>query len=296
MRILVTGANGFVGKNLCEYLEKKRFQLIKTDLRSAGFSGDVADEDFVFNAFKDLELDAIIHLAAIASIEETIRKTHQCYKVNCFGTSNMLELARQKSVKKFIYMSSANVYGVPSQVPVTEETPLNPRTPYDYSKVIGEMLVKSYHVHQKLPTVVLRCWKLFGKYDVETTAVSRFIRACLQNKPVPLHNAGRDATDPTFIENFCHAVELSLRKDEAIGEAFNVGCGNKVSIRQLAGMIKKLTKSESKLQILPPRTELETTPMVSYPSIKKIKERLGYKPVVSLEQGLRRTIEHFKTV
>jgi nucleoside-diphosphate-sugar epimerase len=295
MRILVTGANGFVGKNLCEYLKNRRFLVFKTDLHSAEFSGDVADEDFVFNSFKDLELDAIVHLAAMANIEETIKKPHQCYKVNCFGTSNMLELARRKSVKRFIYMSSANVYGIPSKLPVTEETPLNPRTPYDYSKVIAEMLVESYHVHQKLPTVILRCWKLFGKYDVETTAMTRFIKACLQNRPIPLYNAGRDATDPTYIENFCYAAELSLKKDEAIGEAFNVGCGDKVSIKHLAEKIKKLTISESKLQLLPPRTELEATPMISYPSIKKIREKLGYKPVISLEEGLRRTIEHFKT-
>jgi nucleoside-diphosphate-sugar epimerase len=294
MKILITGADGFVGKNLCGYLEKRRFQVVKTDLHSVTFSGDVADENFVFNSFKDLELDAIIHLAAIANIEETIKKPHQCYKVNCFGTTNILELARRKGVKKFIYMSSANVYGVPSELPVTEETPLNPRTPYDYSKVIAEMLVKSYHVHQKLPTVILRCWKLFGKHDVETTAMSRFIRACLKNKPIPLYNAGKDATDPTYVENFCYAAELCLRKKEATGEAFNVGCGNKVSIKQLAETIKKLTKSESKLQLLPPRTEIEATPLISYPSIKKIREKLDYKPDISLEEGLRRTIEHFK--
>lgn len=294
MRILVTGANGFVGKNLCEYLENEKFHVISVDLHDAEFCGGITDKTFVFNGMRNSKPDAIVHLAAVANIEETIRAPHQCYSVNCFGTLNMLELAKRENAKRFVYISSANVYGVPLELPVTEETHLNPRTPYDYSKVIGEMLVKSYQLHQRLPTAILRCWKLFGKYDAVTMAIPRFIKACISNKPIPLFNAGKDATDPTFVENFCYAVELCLRKNEAIGEVFNLGCGNLISIMQLAQMIKGLTNSKSELQLLPPRSELEAVPMISYPSIKKLVEKLGYSPRIGLEEGLRRTIDYYR--
>lgn len=256
---------------------------------------DVTNTDELNRKLGNEEFDAVIHLTAITNIEATINDPYQCYKVNCFGTLNMLEVARRKEVERLIYASSANVYGLPPELPVTEKTPFNPRSPYDFSKVISEHFVESYHVHHGVPTVTLRSWKLFGKYDVPTTAIPTFIRACLENRPIPLYNGGQDTTDPYYVENYCYAVKLCLTKQEAVGEAFNVGTGRQVSIRQMAEIIKELTNSSSELQILPPRTELEATPMKSYPSIEKIKRALGYEPVVDLEEGLRRTIEYYKS-
>ncbi|MCS6788160.1 MAG: GDP-mannose 4,6-dehydratase, partial [Aigarchaeota archaeon] len=135
-----------------------------------------------------------------------------------------------------------------------------------------------------------RSWKLFGEGEPETSVTTRFVDACLRGDPIPLHNGGRDVTDPYHIENYCRAVELALRRDGAIGEAFNLGTGNRVSIRELALVIKKLTGSSSELLDLPPRTQQESEPMVSYPSIEKARRVLGYEPAVGLEEGLRRLI------
>ncbi len=294
MKVLVTGSKGFVGKNLVRYLRNRGFEVIGLDISNEWLSIDITDFDALSKNLSNLDFDAVIHLAAIANIPESIKDPYRCFKVNVYGTLNILEIASRRNVDRFIYASSANVYGLPLKLPVDEETPFNPRTPYDYSKVAAEMLVESYWKTRKLPIVIFRSWKLFGEYDVPTTAIPNFIRACLKNEPIKLYNSGKDTTDPTYIENYCFAVELALTREDAVGEKFNIGTGNEVSIRQIAELIKKLTNSNSEILLLPPRTEAEKEPMRSYPSIEKIRNKLGYTPKVSLEEGLKRTIKHYQ--
>lgn len=296
MKLLVTGARGFVGRHVTSYLQSKGHKLIATDQTNTEANGDVADHGFVFAELKKLDFDAVIHLAAVADIRRTIEDPYTCFRVNSFGTLNLLELSRLKGVQRFIYASSANVYGVRPPLPVTETTTLDPRAPYDRSKVVAESFVRNYHQHKGLPTVILRSWLLFGEYDIHTRAIPRFVTACLDGDPLPLFNGGRDTTDPYHALNYAHAVDLALSSQTAIGEVFNVGTGRELSIRELAEKIKELTHSDSKLQLLPPRTSLEAEPMRSYPSVKKITEALGYAPVVSLDEGLRRTIEWIRTL
>jgi nucleoside-diphosphate-sugar epimerase len=257
----------------------------------ASICTDISKKESLFNDLKEVEFDAVVHLAAITNIKDTIEDPYRCYNVNCVGTLNVLELASQRDVKRLIYASSANVYGLPLELPVKESTPFNPRTPYDYSKVIGEYLVQSYYRHKGLPATILRSWKLFGENDSPKSAISKFIRSCLRNEPIPLFNSGKDTTDPYHIENYCYAVELCLVKSKAVGEVFNVGTGNELSIRQIAETIRGMIGSRSKLQLLPPRSPLESKPMRSYPSIEKIKRLLGYRPIVTFEEGLSRTID-----
>jgi len=295
MRILVTGSEGFIGKNLCKYLRDRGYEVLRVDVaETAEIRLDVSNFDECLRKLMDLKFDALIHLAAIANIPKCLEDPYKCFKVNSFGTLNMLEIASRKNVQRFIYSSSANVYGVPVELPVKETTPFNPRTPYDYSKIASEAMVESYRKSRGLRTVIFRSWKLFGEHDVETTAIPRFIKACLKNEPLTLYNAGRDTTDPTYVQNFCYAVELALKNDKAVGEIFNLGTGNEISIRELAELIKNLTGSSSELKLLPPRTEAEKEPMRSYPSIEKIKKVLGYEPIVCLEEGLKRTINFYR--
>lgn len=294
MKVLITGSGGFVGKNLVKYLKNRGFEIIGLDVSNGELRIDVANFDVLSEALSRIDFDAVIHLAAIANIPESIRDPYNCFRVNVYGTLNVLEIASKKNVRRFIYASSANVYGLPLKLPVDEDTPFNPRTPYDYSKVAAETIVQGYWRNRKLPIVIFRSWKLFGEHDASTTAIPNFIRACLKNEPLKLYNDGRDTTDPTYIENYCIAVELALTREEAVGEAFNIGTGNEVSIRQLAELIRKLTNSSSEILSLPPRTEAEKEPMRSYPSIEKIRKILGYTPKISLEEGLRKTIQYYR--
>ncbi len=295
MRVLVTGINGFLGKHLANYLRRKKFDLVGVDIiPGSELVGDITDSNFVFSTIEKEDFDALIHLAALADIKKTTSDPYAAYKVNDYGTLNMLELASRKNVSRFVYASSANVYGVPVDRPATEMTPFNPRLPYDYSKVIGEMLVRSFAAHKNLKISITRSWLLFGEWEPKTRAVPRFVRACLANEKIPLFNGGKDVTDPTYAENYGRLVELILTNDKAVGEAFNFGSGNQMSIREMAETIKKITKSSSDLELLPPRTEFETEPQISYPSIDKLRRILAYEPVVGFDEGIARVVNWIK--
>jgi len=290
LRVLVTGANGMVGRNLLDYFSKNDVETIPTDLSGQKLAGNLLEKDFV-ESLESLDFDAIVHLAAITDIRKTIENPQLCYEVNCFGTLNVLELAVKKRVKRFVFSSSANVFGAPKKLPVTEESPFDPRLPYDYSKVIGEQLAMSYFKSRGLPVAITRSWLLFGEHDQPARATIRFIRACLSNQPLTLYNGGRDTTAPSHAANYAKLVLAILQDDGSAGRAFNFGGEKVVRIRELAQMIKKLTNSSSELILAPPRTELEREPQVSYPSNRKVEKVLGYRHELSLEMGLRRTIE-----
>ncbi|MDW8062744.1 MAG: NAD-dependent epimerase/dehydratase family protein [Candidatus Caldarchaeum sp.] len=296
MRILVTGSQGFLGKHLTEYLAARNYEVVSADVADGADARlDVTVFRDVLDMFENTHLDAVVHLAAVADIPESMKDPYRCFSVNVYGTLNVLEASRRKKIGRVVVFSSANYYGAPSKVPVSEEDSPAPRTPYDYSKVALENIVWSYWRNHGIPVVVLRPWKAFGEYEPPNKMVPRFVQACLSNQPIPLFNGGADVTDPYHVDNLCDVVELCLTKDEAVGEAFNVGAGNPVSVRQLAELIKKMTNSSSELQLLPPRTPAEATPMKSIPSIAKLTQKLGYKPKTTLEEGLKKVINFYRS-
>lgn len=294
MKVLVTGASGMVGRNLVSYFKDKGVGIIPTDLAGWEVTGDLLDRSFVFDRLASLDFDSIIHLAAITELKKTIEDPKLCFEVNCFGTLNMLELAHRKKVSRILCASSANVFGAPATNPVSEEAPFSPRVPYDYSKVVCENMAMSFFKSKGLPVALTRSWLLFGEYDQPSRATLRFIRACLKDEPLTLFNEGRDTTSPSHVVNYAKLAFTILNDGRAVGEAFNFGGERAVTIRELAETIKRLTGSKSKLNLAPPRTELEKDPQISYPSIDKVRALLGYRHELSLEQGLQRTIDWVK--
>jgi UDP-glucose 4-epimerase len=292
LRVLVTGSQGFVGRHVMTYLLGHGFEPIGTDVSAgADVVGSIVDTSFVNDKLSRLDFEAIVHLAGIADIKKTIEDPYSCYQVNCFGTLNALELAVKKGVKRFHYASSANVYGAPKKNPVSEEHVMDPRVPYDYSKVVGENFAMSYFKTKGVPVSITRAWLLFGEFDHPSRAVPFFIRKCLKNEPVGLFNSGKDVTAPSHAANFAKLVAKILERDAAVGRAFNFGGAEKLSIRELAERVKRLTKSKSELQMLPPRSPAEEEPQVSYPSTERMKKLLGYDYELSVDEGLKRTIE-----
>ena len=280
-----------VGRNLVGYLTEHGVDVIPTDLAGCPVSGDLLDDDFVFTRLASLDFDAVIHLAAMTEIKKTIENPKLCFEINCFGTLNMLELATRKKAKRFILASSANVFGAPKKNPVKEDSPFDPRVPYDFSKVVSENLAMGFYRANGLPVSITRSWLLFGEYDQATRATIRFIRACLKNEPITLYGGGRDTTSPSHAVNYAKLALTILNDEKAVGNAFNFGGEVVVNIKQLAETIRKLTGSGSELNSAPPRSEQEKDPQISYPSLEKIQKVLGYKHELTLEAGLRRTIE-----
>jgi len=294
LKVLVTGASGMLGRNLLGYFKEEGVDTIPTDLSGWDVSGDLRERDFVFKELASLDFDAIIHMAAITEIKKTVEDPRLCFEVNCFGTLNMLELAHRKQVSRIICTSSANVYGAPKVNPVTEDSPFDPRVPYDFSKVIVENLAMSFHKTKALPVSLTRSWLLFGEYDQPTRATIRFIRACLKDEPLTLFNGGRDTTSPSHAVNFAKLALTMLRTEKSVGRAYNFGGERPVTVRELAETIRSLTGSKSQLNLAPPRTALESDPQISYPSIERIRTELGYRHELTLEEGLKRTIEWVK--
>jgi UDP-glucose 4-epimerase len=294
LRVLVTGASGMVGRNLVAYLREKGVDTVPTDLSGWEVSGNLLDKDFVFDKLASIDFDAIIHMAAITEIRKTVEDPKLCFEVNCMGSLNMLELAHRKKVSRILCTSSANVYGAPKNNPVTEDSPFDPRVPYDYSKVVLENMAMSFYKTMGLPVTITRSWLLFGEYDQPTRATIRFIRACLKDEPLTLFNGGKDTTSPTHAVNFAKLALTILENEKAVGRAFNFGGERPVTIRELAETVKELTGSKSQLNFAPPRTQLEAEPQISYPSLERVKSQLGYKHELTLEQGLRRTIDWVK--
>ena len=294
MKVLVTGASGMVGRNLVSYLEQKGVDTIPTDLSGWDVSGNLLDRDFVFGKLASLNFDAIIHMAAITEIKKTVEDPKLCFEVNCFGSLNMLELAHQKKVSRILVTSSANVYGAPKVNPVTEETAFDPRVPYDYSKVILENMAMSFFKTKGVPVSLTRSWLLFGEHDQPSRATIRFIRACLKDAPMTLFNGGKDTTSPTHAVNFAKLALAILQNEKSVGRSYNFGGEGPVTIRELAEKIKELTGSKSQLTLAPPRTALEAEPQISYPSLDRVRSELQYAHELSLEQGLRRTIDWVK--
>ena len=163
-----------------------------------------------------------------------------------------------------------------------------------YSKVIGENLAMSYFKTKSVPVAITRAWLLFGEFDQASRAVPFFIRTCLKGDPIKLFNSGRDVTAPSHAANFAKLVATLLENEAAVGQAFNFGGAEALSIRELAERVKGLTGSRSELQMLPPRSPLESEPQVIYPSTGKMKALLGYEYEFSLDEGLRRTIDWVK--
>jgi UDP-glucose 4-epimerase len=294
VKILITGASGMVGRHVTSYLRSMGIDTITTDFYGSDVQGDISDKNFVLSVLSRFDFDFILHLAAITDIKKTIEDPYTCFLVNSYGTLNMLELASVKKVKRFIYASSSNVYGNPRNNPVTEEAPFSPRVPYDYSKVVSEHMVRSYSLSKGIPVSITRSWLLFGEYDNQNRATLRFIISCLKNSRITLFNSGRDVTAPSHALNYARLVYLILNEEKSSGEAYNFGGERPMSIKDYALLIKRLTNSSSEIIYAPPRSKLEEEPLVSYPSIEKAKKKLGYKEILSLEEGLMRTIEWVK--
>jgi len=283
-----------VGKNLLKYFQEKGVDTIPTDVSGWDVSGNLLDRDFVFGRLANLDFDAIVHMAAITEIKKTVEDPRLCFEVNCFGSLNMLDLALRKKVNRILLTSSANVYGAPKENPVTEDSPFDPRLPYDYSKVVLENMALSFYRTKSLPVSLTRSWLLFGEYDQPTRATLRFIRACLKDEPLTLFNGGKDTTSPSHAVNFAKLALAILTNEKAVGRAYNFGGERPVTIRELAETIKRLTNSKSTLNIAPPRTALEAEPQISYPSMERARSELEYRHELSLEQGLLRTIDWVK--
>lgn len=306
---LVSGCSGFVGNHLCKELlnqgayvigidclirdNMKNISDIMTHDNFEFIPANITDNDWLTNIFETNNIDYVSHQAAIC-IRYCQSHPRQAIDVNVKGTINLLELAAQHKIKKFVAASSASVYGDPIVLPINEDDALLPKNIYGVTKIMNE---KSYYYYWRefgLPFIAFRYMNVYGTRQnpdaYYTSVISVWIKKILEGASPIINGDGKQSMDFVHVRDVVQANILAL-KSSVKNEIFNVGSGTETSLNKLCDTIIKLMNSDLK----PVHVEEKSIDVKRRrASIEKIQDLLGYKPSVSLEEGLKEIIEEYK--
>jgi len=308
MRVLVTGGAGFIGSNMVDELVRKHIRVRVLDNLAVGrlenlaessssglvefLKGDVTIKADVEKAVKGV--DAVFHGAALVSIPQSLREPALVQKVNAEGTINLLEACRRFDVKRFVYASSCSVYGQ-AKVPIHEDSPLKPLSPYAASKLSAELYCEVYWRVYGLRTTSLRYFNVYGPRQTGSQysgVISIFAKRILKNKSPVIYGDGKQTRDFIYVTDVVEANMLALAKRKVEGEAFNIASGKSTSINRLAKTMLRLT---GKQNLEPTHTNARPGDILhSQADISKASMRLGYRARTTLEEGLRCTLDWHK--
>jgi dTDP-glucose 4,6-dehydratase len=308
MRVLVTGAAGFLGSHLADRLLAEGHDVIGMDNVVTGnirnvehLSGNprfqFIKHDVTEYIFVPGPLDAILHFASPASPIDYLELPIQTLKVGALGTHKALGLAREKRAR-FLLASSSEVYGDPLLHPQRETywgnvNPIGPRGVYDEAKRFGEAITMAYHRFHGLDTKIVRIFNTYGPRmrAHDGRVVPAFITQALAGKPLTVFGDGSQTRSFCFVADLIDGIYRLLLSD--LNEPCNIGNPAEMTIREFAEVVRRLTGSKSEIRYEPLPTD---DPKVRQPDISLAKQKLGWEPKVELEDGIRRTIEHFREV
>jgi len=312
MKLLVTGGAGFIGSNFVRMALTNKFpdfnveQLIVLDLLT--YAGDeenlkiVASDKrykFVKGDIRDLELakklmqgaDQVVHFAAESHVDRSIEGGSEFVSTNVMGTQVLLDAARSSNIKRFVHVSTDEVYGSISEGSWPEEHPLLPNSPYSASKAGSDLLVRAYNRTHKLDTVITRCSNNYGQYQFPEKVMPLFITNIIEGKKVPLYGNGLNVRDWLHVDDHCRGIALALTKGKS-GEVYNIGGGTELTNVELTHKIlEAMGVGEEFIQPVEDRKGHDLRYSVD---ISKINKELGYAPQVNFEDGLAQTINWYK--
>lgn len=308
MRIVVTGAAGFLGSHLCDYLVKKGHEVIGLDNLITGTTKNIehlaGNERFKFIKHDVTEyiyisggVDAVLHFASPASPVDYLEYPIQTLKVGALGTHKALGLAREKKAR-FLLASSSEVYGDPLVHPQREEywgnvNPIGPRGVYDESKRFAEAMTFAYHRTHGIDTKIARIFNTYGPRmrSGDGRVVPNFINQALAVKPLTVYGDGSQTRSFCYVSDLIEGIYRLLISD--INEPVNLGNPQEMRIIDFARMVIELTGSKSDIvfEKLP-----VDDPKVRQPDISRAEKLLGWEPKVSLEKGLIQTIDYFREI
>jgi len=298
---VVTGGAGFLGSHLCEYLLEQGNRVICVDnLETSSLENleHVRDDAFVFlnhDLVFHLEIeepvDAVYHLAALASPIDYLRQPLHSLKVGSYGTHNALGLAKFKRAR-FLLASTSEVYGDPQVHPQPESywgnvNPIGPRGVYDEAKRYAEALTMAYHNQQGVDTAIVRIFNTYGPRmrSHDGRAIPTFMRQALENAPITVFGQGQQTRSFCYVEDLIHGLYLLAESEEHL--PVNLGNPDEFSILELAQTVIRVTSSKSEIvyEALP-----VDDPQVRQPDITRARQVLGWEPEIQLEEGLRRML------
>ncbi len=309
MRILVTGGCGFIGSNFIRHIlgkypdysvinldaltyagNRENLKGVKENARYTFIHGKIEDAGLVGELIHDA--DFVVHFAAESHVDRSIVDAQPFLLTNVIGTHIMLAAAREASIKKFIHISTDEVYGALGDNGLfTEDTPLRPNSPYAASKASGDMLVRAFHETYGLPAIIVRPSNNYGPYQFPEKLIPLMITNLFEDRPVPVYGEGKNVRDWLFVEDNCRAIDLVLHKGKA-GEVYNIG-GN--AERRNIDIVRKVLEIMGKDEKL--ITFVKDRPGHDYRYAldnSKIEREFGWKPSLDIDKGLEKTIRWYR--
>ena len=304
--ILVTGGAGFIGCNFIKYvLKRKNYSIINFDkLTYAGnlenlkglsknykfIKGDIANKKDV-DSLKNENSDFVVHFAAESHVDRSIDSPNIFMQTNVIGTQNLLNLALEKDVAKFVLISTDEVYGsLGAKGKFSEESPLNPTSPYAASKTAADVLALSYHKTYKLNLNITRCSNNYGSNQFPEKLIPLAIYNAKNNINIPLYGNGENIRDWLFVEDHCDAI-LKVMENGKNGEIYNVGGNNeKQNIEIIKQILPELRKPESLIKFVEDRKAHDKRYAIDF---SKISNELDWKPTTDFQEGIKKTIQWY---
>jgi len=310
MNVLVTGGCGFIGSNLVRYLRRVRpewtvvnldkltyagnlenLRDLEGDPRHIFVPGDVANRELVDHLVRQHRLDAFVHLAAESHVDRSILGPEIFTRTNVLGTQVLLEAARHQKISRFLMVSTDEVYGsLGPEGAFTEESPLQPSSPYSASKAAADLLALAYHHTFGLEVVVTRCSNNYGPFQFPEKLIPLMVVNALHDKPLPVYGDGANVRDWLHVEDHCQALLLALEKGKA-GEVYNIGGGaERKNLELVKGILSLVGKPESLIKFVQDRPGHDRRYAID-PT--KIRRELGWKAAHTFEQGLQQTVRWY---
>lgn len=305
MRVLVTGAAGFIGSHLSRRLAEEGHEVVGFDNLSEGTLENLAESvELVQEDLRDQEAvrraaagcSVIFHQAALRSVSRSIAAPGPTFDVNVRGTLNVLNAAREESAR-VVFASSSSVYGDQEEFPLREHQAPRPRSPYAASKLTNEVYGATWWRAYGVPSIGLRYFNVYGPGQDPASeyaaVVPRFVLACMQETPAEIHGDGEQARDFTYIDDVVEGNLLAANaSEEGIGRSFNIGGGERpTSINELLDLIADLVGVHPGSTRTPPR---EGDVRFTQADISMARTMFGFEPRVPLAEGIRRTVEWFR--
>ena len=304
---LVTGGAGFIGSHLSEELVRRGHRVRVADSLITGkrsnldhvpgvefMHGDLADVDFARRAVEGCEF--VLHQAAIPSVPRSVADPITSNRANVDATLNVLVAARDAGVRRLVFAASSSAYGDTPTLPKHEGMPVNPLSPYALQKVVGEQYLQMFTRLYNLETVSIRYFNVFGPRQDPSSpysgVISVFATALLDNRGPKIYGDGEQTRDFTYVANVVDGVLRACEAPGASGQIINVATGGRISLNQLFETMRGLIGAN----VRPTYVEARAGDVRdSQADIRQAREILGYEPIVSVEEGLRHTVEWYRT-
>ena len=304
LNVLVTGADGFIPSFVCDRLVELNSNVIALVRRNSSNViksiphlknhvkirwGDMTDLSLLIQETK--EIDVIYHLGAQSHVQYSLHNPLETYVTNSVGTANVLEAARINDVKKVVHAGSAEVYGKPNKVPITEDNELVPRSPYAAAKVGSDRLMFSYYCTYGMPVVMSRFFGIYGPRQSIEKAIPKFILKILNKEPPVVYGDGKQSRDYMYVTDAADAYARLGIADDVDGKVINIGTGTELTIADLAQKLIDLMGADMKPIFSGKINPGEAGRLFTDPT--NCMKRLDWKPEIELEEGLKNTIDYF---